>query len=399
MTSDPILRVTMLGGFELYYGQETVRLKKRQSAKPVQLLLLLLYNRKAGISRHMAIEALYGPEAEIDIMNNLNVTVSQLRKLLRDTILPEENYIYIDIGRYNFQSSFPVQVDTEEILSLRQKAASAKGKERAELLYRLCTLYHGRFLPELDGEEWVENIRIYCQRIFQESMDELCHMLWETQSYQEILHLTSHAARLFPFDEWQAWQYECLLAQGQIHEAKKLYREVEALYLKELDAPPPKRMRQQIHLPRRASGEKMQNVQMIRDQLDEADQKGPYCLPFPSFLDAYNLICRMSKAASQPVCLMLCTIRGGDRRSRQGRELCQTAMEQLEASLYQNLRREDAFTRYSRYQYLSVLIGVSEADCGSISRRVSEHFFRIGSRPKITLDCQTVPSVLQTGQN
>lgn len=247
MTDKPILRVTMLGDFALYLGQEPVRLKKRQSAKPIQLLQLLFYDRATGISRHRAIEALYGPETGIDTANNLNATVSQLRRLLRDTILPKENYIHTDIDRYSFKSSFPVQVDTEEALSLQREASAAKGREQMELLYRLCSLYHGRFLPELDGEDWVEAARIYYQRIYQESMDQLCRMLWETRAYQEILRLTDRAARLFPFDEWQAWQYECLLAQGQVQEAQKLYREVEMLYLVGLDAPPPERMRRPLH--------------------------------------------------------------------------------------------------------------------------------------------------------
>ena len=393
MTDKPILLVTMLGDFALYLGQEPVRLKKRQSAKPIQLLQLLFYDRATGISRHRAIEALYGPETGIDTANNLNATVSQLRRLLRDTILPKENYIHTDIDRYSFKSSFPVQVDTEEALSLQREASAAKGREQMELLYRLCSLYHGRFLPELDGEDWVEAARIYYQRIYQESMDQLCRMLWETRAYQEILRLTDRAARLFPFDEWQAWQYECLLAQGQVQEAQKLYREVEMLYLVGLDAPPPERMRRPLHTSEKVVREEVQSVQMIRDQLDEADQKGPYCLPFPSFLDAYNLICRMSETAGQPVCLMLCTLRGGDSRSKSGRELCCSAMEQLERSLCQTLRQEDAFTRYSRCQYLSVLIGVAEADHGAISRRVSEHFCRTGGRPKLTLDCQIVSSV------
>lgn len=393
MTDEPTLQVTMLGSFELHYAQEPIRLRKRQNAKPVHLLQLLLFNRETGISRHRLIESLYGLETGIDTANNLNAAVSQLRRLLKDTILPDENYICTDVDRYSFKSSFSVQVDTEKVLSLRQKAAAAEGRERMERLYELCSLYRGRFLPGLDGEDWVEAARIYYQSVYRESMDELCRMLWETRAYREILRLTDRAARLFPFDEWQAWQYDCLLAQGQVTDAQKLYREVEALYLSELDSPPPERMRREQHTPGRAHREEARSVQMIRDQLDKADQKGPYCLPFPSFLDAYNLICRMSEAAGQPVCLMLCTLRGGDSRSKPGREQCCSAMEHLEASLHHTLRQEDAFTRYSRCQYLSVLIGVAEADCGAISRRVTEHFCCVGDRLRLTLDCQTVPSV------
>lgn len=388
---DPLtLRVTMLGGFELHYGLEPVRLKKRQNSKPVQLLKMLLYNRKTGVSRQKVIEALYGQQAEIDTTNNLNATVSQLRRLLQDTILPRENYICADIDRYRFQSSFPVQMDTEDVLDLRREAAAAEGRERMELLYGLCSLYRGRFLPELDGESWAEVARSYYQGIYQESMEELCRMLWGARRYQNILRLTDRAAKLFPFEEWQAWQYKSLLAQGRMREAQDLYRKVEKLYLSELDAPPPERMRQRIRRSAEVPGGETQSVRKIRDQLDEAAPEGPYCLAFPSFLDAYQLINRMSGAVGQPVCLMLCTLRGGGSRSQAERELFSAAMERLELALCRALRQEDTFTRYSRSQYLVVLTGVEEADCGTISQRIAGQFRRGGSDRGPLLECQAV---------
>lgn len=392
MTGKMALRVGLLGAFGLRYGSETVLLKKRQSSKPVQLLQLLLYNRETGVSRQGVIDALYGPETEVNTANNLNATVSQLRRLLRSTPLPEENYICTDISRYWFRSTFPVLVDTAEVLSLRQEAAAAEGGERMKLLRRLCSLYRGRFLPELDGVSWVEVARSYYQRIYQESMEELCRMLWEAQDYQTVLGLADHAATLFPFDEWQAWQYESLLAQGRLRDAQKLYREVEKLYLSELDAPPPERMRRRMYTPAGVPRREAPNIRMLRDQLDEAAKEGPYCLPFPSFLDAYHLISRMSEAAGQPVCLLLCTLRGGGSRSRLEREMFSAAMEKMETALRQTLRQEDAFTRYSRSQYLAVLIGVEEAVCGSISQRISGQFHRSGGSQDLSLDYQTVSS-------
>lgn len=387
MTDRPTLQVTMLGGFELHYGLEPVRLKKRQNSKPVQLLQMLLYNRSAGLSRQSVIEALYGQQVEIDITNNLNATVSQLRRLLRDAALPRENYICADSDRYSFQSSFPVRMDTEEVLNLRQEAAAAEGRKKMELLHGLCSLYRGRLLPDLDGENWVEVARGYYQGIYQESMEELCRMLWKDQRYQVVLRLTDHAAKLFPFEEWQAWQYKSLMAQGRMREAQELYKQVERLYRSELDAPPPERMRQRIRRFAEESQREVRSVRKIRDQLDEAAPKGPYCLPFPSFLDAYQLINRMSGVVGQPVCLMLCTLRGSGSRSRMGRELFCAAIERLELALFRALRQEDTFTRYSRSQYLVVLTGVEEAGCGAISRRITGQF--CGGR-EFALECQAV---------
>lgn len=387
----PILQVTMLGGFELRFNGEPVLLKKRQSSKPVQLLQLLLYHRMTGIPRRNVIGALYGPETGIDTANNLNATVSQLRRLLRETCLPEENYIRAAADRYRFESSFPVRVDTEEALELRQRAAASEGRERIDLLTRLCALYQGRLLPDLDGEDWVEAARSRCQRIYRESMEQLCRALWDARDFQTLLTLSDRAAKLFPFEEWQAWQYESLLAMGRIQEAQELYRRVEKLYLTELDAPPPERMRQRLRSPAGELWWEARSVRAIRDQLNKVDQEGPYCLPFPSFLDAYHLITRMSGAAGQPICLMLCTLRGLDRRARADRELFRAAMEQLETALCQALRSEDTFTRYSRSQYLAVLVGAAEEDCGAIAGRIRDRFHQNGTQG-LALECQSVPS-------
>lgn len=389
MNERRIFRVTMLGGFELRYNEEPVRLKKRRSTKPLQLLQLLLYYREKWISRQTLIDELYGPETDIDTANNLNVTVSQLRRLLRDSGLPRGEYIQTNMDGYRFQSPFPIWVDTEEMLALRKEALSTEGEERRELLGRICALYRGRFLPELDGESWVETARGYFHKIYGESMEELCRMLWDAGDYQTLLHLTKHASKIFPFDEWQTWQYDCLQAQGRLREAQELYRKTEKLYRSELGIPLPERMRKQIETPMDAEWE-VRSVRSIRDRLDKARQEGPYCLAFPSFLDAYNLISRMGEIAKQPICLMLCTLRGGSSRTEREREILGGGMERLETVLRTALRQEDIFTRYSRRQYLVILAGVEEKDCNVISERMTGLFQAEGQ--SLTLECQSVSS-------
>lgn len=388
MAEGAILEVRMLGNFALRYGREPVRLKKRQDARPVRLLQLLLSSREAGLSRREVMEALYGPGA--DAASSLNTTVSQLRRLLRETSLPEENYISTDAGRYRFQCSFPVRTDAEEVLALRREASAAEGEVRLDKLCKLCSLYRGRFLPGVAGARWAETARAQYQKIYQESMEELCRMLWEAKDYQTLLRMADCAAKLFPFDQWQVWQYESLVALGRVRDAQALYRQVERLYLVELDAPPPEELRRRMGTAAGALQGETQNVRAILDQLDEAGREGPYCLPFPSFLDAYQLISRMSGAAGQPVCLMLCTLKGGESRSELGRAMFLAAVGQLEEALRRTLRQEDGFTRYSRSQFLVVLIGVEEADCGVIAQRVTERLRRAGGSQRFQLDCQAV---------
>lgn len=388
MDSEKRLMVYMLGGFEMYYDGAPIRFKKKLTAKPLLLLQLLLNNREAGVSRRAVTEALYGEETEVDTGNGLNATVSQLRRLLRETRLPQENYIHVRMDRYFFESSFLTWVDTEAVTALRQEADLSTGEERLELLYQICDLYHGRFLPELDNEVWVEIARAEYQRLYRDSLDEICRTLNERGDYDAILRLTGVAAKLFPFDEWQVWQQECLIRQGRIKEAYELYRRVEKLYLTELDAPPPERMRSRFRSPEKEPWRKADNIGAVRSWLRESDLDGPYCIPFPSFLYMYSLITRLSSISDTPFCLLLCTLSTSDGRTNPTAGEFHEAMEQLEGVLEKSLRWEDVFTRYSRSQFLVILLGATEENGSVAANRVKSRFEALIGERKIRLSCQ-----------
>ena len=143
----------MLGGFEMNFEGTPVHLNMKGSSKPIQMLQLLLHAGEGGISRRALMEYLFGQEPENDAANSLNVTVSRLRKLLRESILPGESPIRVRIDRYFFECSYPLWIDTREVERLRTAADLSVGAERMSLLYQLGDLYRGSFLPELDGEE------------------------------------------------------------------------------------------------------------------------------------------------------------------------------------------------------------------------------------------------------
>ncbi len=388
MDSEKRLMVYMLGGFEMYYDGAPIRFKKKLTAKPLLLLQLLLNNREAGVSRRAVTEALYGEETEVDTGNGLNATVSQLRRLLRETRLPQENYIHVRMDRYFFESSFLTWVDTEAAAALRQEADLTTGEERLELLYQICDLYHGRFLPELDNEVWVEIARAEYQRLYRDSLEEICRTLNERGDYDEILRLTGVAAKLFPFDEWQVWQQECLVAQGRIKEAYDLYRQVEKLYMTELDAPPQERMRARFRNPEKEPWRQAENIGAVRRWLKDSNQDGPYCIPFPSFLYVYNLITKLSSITDTPFCLLLCTLSNSDGRTNPTARDFHAAMEELESVLEKSLRWEDVFTRYTRSQFLITLLGAPEENSGVVASRIEQRFGELIGNRKLRLDCQ-----------
>ena len=366
------LKVYMLGGFEMYYDGIPLQFGKKLTAKPLQLLQLLLYHGEDGVSREKVIEALYGQRAEIDAANNLNATVSQLRKLLRETHLPDGNYIHIRLNRYFFEAPMETWLDVETVKELRKEADLLSGDERYECLSRICELFRGRLLPELDGEPWVEIAKADYQRLYRDSLTELCRMLREKEDYNEILRLSSLAAKLFPLDEWQVWQQEALLALGKVKEAQELYLQVEKLYMEALSAPPPEAMQQRYKKPDRKFWRRTESAENVRKWLSEENVGEANSIPLPAFMVVYNLVSKMSNA-DNPFCLLICTLNEKNSHSAPNEERFSALMDSVSNIFTKSLRLEDVFTRYSRNQYLVLLTGAREENLELITKRISDN--------------------------
>ncbi len=124
-----LLEVRMLGGFQLIWQGREFQVGKKQTAKALRMLQILLHAGPSGVSREQLLENLFGYDAEGDIANNLSVTVHYLRRLLRESCLPQENYIHTKGGRYWFASSFPTEVD---VLVFQKLIDQAKGRPKAK---------------------------------------------------------------------------------------------------------------------------------------------------------------------------------------------------------------------------------------------------------------------------
>ncbi len=115
------LEVRMLGEFAMFYGGELVEVSKIQTSRTMHLLQILLYAGEKGIPRQKLMKHLFEREPVGDLSGNLRVTTHNLRKMLKNTQLPEEPYIYTNNQHYRFACSFPVQVDALLFRELLEK--------------------------------------------------------------------------------------------------------------------------------------------------------------------------------------------------------------------------------------------------------------------------------------
>ena len=106
------LQIRMLGDFSITYHGQRLCLKNSLTTKSMIALQLLLYRGEAGAARETLVDALFYNDNSADPLNNLKVTVSNLRRFLAGAGLPPEMTVRAKSKRYYFSSPEPVWLDT-----------------------------------------------------------------------------------------------------------------------------------------------------------------------------------------------------------------------------------------------------------------------------------------------
>lgn len=384
------LEVRMLGEFAMFYGGEAVEVSKIQTSRAMHLLQILLYAGEKGISRQQLIKYLFEREPVGDLSGNLRVTTHNLRKMLKNTQLPDEPFIYTNNRHYRFACSFPVRVDAILFRELLEKAKEQEGTKRIELLKEACQLYQGHFLPALYGEEWVVIAEADYQRLYFESMEELCCLMKEREEYEEMLPLCIRAAELYPFDEWQVWQMDCLVALGRSKEAMALYEKTAEMYFDELSIAPPKRMLEYFRRMSDHISLGTGDFQEIQERLKEKEERtGAYYCSYPSFVDTYRMLVRIMERSGESVYLLVCTITDEKRRVIEDEERLKEASERLSEAIREALRQGDVYTRYNMSQFLVILLGIRKEECPITIGRIDACFRKKESSRKIEVSYRT----------
>lgn len=385
MEKENCLTVRMLGDFTMTYCGQLVEIGKNQTTKVMQLLQILLYAGPQGIARSQLMECLYDSDMEGDRANNLRVNIFYLRRRLEETDLPKETYIRTGHGRYYFNSSFPVEIDAVCFRQFIEEAEQKKDEERFELLKKACYSYVGCFLPALAGEEWAAIEEARLQNMYFSALEEVCQWMKEREQYTELLPLVSRAASLYPFEEWQIWQMECLIGLKRPKDAIALYEKTSELYFNELDMPPSKKMVECFRRMSRQIQLNTSNFHEIQFMLQEKEETGgAYYCPYPSFVDMYRMMVRVMERSGQSVYLLLCTLDA--KKQAENHERLKELSGKLSASIQEALRRGDIFTCYNLNQYLVILTGICKEECSIVTYRIDACFRKRESSRRIHIN-------------
>ncbi len=389
----------MLGGFVLCFQSQEIAVPMRLQSKSMQLLLQLLKAEGEGIERNDLVNLFqrdcYDRQKQI---NNFYQQIYLLRRAIKRAGFPAGEYIVLKGSRYYFTLDYPVETDTGSLdrilLRIQDRNSEADSVSRKKLLLEFCRTYTGEFLPMLSGEEWVNMESACYHKWYARYLKQLCEMLKQEGSYEEMLELCAAASQMHPYDEWQMMQIDCLMSMNRYEEAMRIYEETAQMLFEELGIP----VNDQAISRYRSISSRLSytanTLNNVMEHLQEPENlHGPYYCSYPSFLDIYHVLSRIGERAGTKMLLLICTLKrseagqasGGkpeakDQGESEGSSLrgkLKPEMEQFCQVLDGGIRNGDVYTRYSANQFLMLLIGADQADGLIIIRRLQDRWSKI----------------------
>lgn len=371
------LSVKMFGGFSASYGDEVLTFGRQRDSKFGQLFQILMTRPGQGFSKSYIAESLYEREAVEDSNASLNNTIFRLRKYLEASPLPSGDYLHLKEGVLSFGGGVEVESDVWKFENADRECQKEQDADRkAEICRKACDLYRGEFLPQLSNEQWViEKSRSY-QKLYFRMLKYLLHYLKEEGDYKSAARVAARASELYPYEGWEIWEIESLMAQGSYKEAEGLYRKM-AAHIQEpgeyLSGKQQARFREIGARMRQPEGTE---EEISRYLMEPAVRQGAYACTLPGFSDCFRMLKRVTVRGVKGFGLFLCTILDAGGRPASDREYCERQGKKLCASFETYLRRGDVYTRYSEGQYLLLCIGAGKENAAEIGMRIDMDYRR-----------------------
>ena len=369
------LEIRMLGTFSVNYAGREIVIDRNAVSKTTQLLQMLALHGQEGISKAGLIDALYGRETVENKNGSLNNTIFRLRRQLKAAGLPDSQYICIQNGMCTWDEAIPLWVDVCEFQNLAEKSQSKTGQEEIRLCRKAVACYTGEFLPNMIGEAWVTVENVHCKELYTNCVRKLCEYYMKEEHYEETLRIATSASVIYPFEDWQLWQIDSLMAMSRYQEAMEVYEKATKLVLDELGLPPSPEMLRRFRIMGEHVSQTAEVTEDIRKRLDEKVHiEGAYYCSFPGFIDIYHVFSRMMERNGATVYIMLCTLKGISVKDGYIEGKDREASELLAEAIRGSLRRGDFYTRYSYSQYLILFSDIRMENCKIVSDRIQKRF-------------------------
>lgn len=372
--SETLLRVQMLGDFSLDWGGRTVSITNR-SRKLSLLLAILLLERPRPVACLQLAQQLWKEDLPPASFSPLKALIHRARTLLDQLWEGAGQALIISQnGSYQWSEKLSAVTDLETFQQLCRKIKNAPEKPfPLSLARQALALYQGDFLPGLGNHPWAASRRETLRQQYLQLAVQVLPALAETRQWQEILQIT--AVGDTEDQTLCRWQMEALLRLGRRQQSIRLY---EALYqqtLSQRGVLPSPELRALYREARRDQDPQSVTAVTLLEQLRETEDSGAFFCEFDFFQAICRIISRMSQRTGAPLHCALLSLTAADGRTL-APFILSRAMNHLQEILLARLRRGDAFTRCSAFQFALLLPQASYTNGQLVCRRITRTFIR-----------------------
>lgn len=355
-----IIRVNMLGSFSLSVDGKVVLEEQGQSKKVWNLLAYLIANRNRSLRPTELPELLCSDERIDDPAKAVKNLIYRLRRLLKSSQLPHEEYIIQKGGIYRWNTEIPLELDIDLFQESWKEAKNAHLNNELALknYLRAISLYVGKFLPHFVYDEWVQSWASNYQRIFMECVANAFTIIETRKGYESILPICEKAIALDPFDEEIYTIYiKSLSKLNRQREALNAYETITGRLYSKMGVNPSKKLTTLYKSMLKSLKSVETDLVTIKQDLNEqCVLEGAYYCEYEIFKDIYRFIARGVERKGESVLIMLCTLTDNkDATLDLEVEHVEKTMAKLKMVIGDSLRKGDLYARYSCSQYVIML--------------------------------------------
>ena len=367
-SGDIQLRIEMLGGFVIVYGETHITEQAKRVSKIWKLLQYLIAHRHKTVTQEELIEFFCDDEIVSNPGSAVRTMVYRARGVMAAAGFPNaEDIILTKNGGYMWNNSIPCVVDAEEFEALCKTAGvDTDENEQLEHLLQAAELYKGDYLQYSSSEIWVLPLSRWYRSMYFSCVHRAIELLSDAGRITESEQLCTKALRIDPFDEIMLeYHLRSLLAQGKNTEALDQYKKMETMYYDVLGVNFSDSLRalyNQIQHPGVRDGVSLEET--LDSWLEGADTPGAfYCDP-SVFKTLFQIESRSVPRTGRTAYIVRFDAihepgaRGGG------------VMAQFAKAIPATLRMGDLFTRSGPGQYLLMLSSLTYEDCKMLIDRI-----------------------------
>ena len=344
------------------------------------LLQYLISQRGREITQNELIDLLWSDSR--NPANALKTLVHRTRAVLDDMIPDGGRLIAGSHSSYAFIESDECVIDSSLFKEYINKAEdeSLSRTRRISMYKKAISLYNSGYLAVTAGETWVQPINVYFHALYNSAVDKCAQLLYPMGKFSEIITLCERATMLDQSDEkMHANLIRAFVAMGEYERAAKQYNYIRTYLMEQYGAAPSAHLTELYELTVKPRNDVQNNLDAVIGDLsgdDSKERKGVFYCQYEIFKYIFRLYKRESMRLESKLSICLVSAVDNSGNELEDIKLLEKAMDKISFSISNSLRMRDVYTRYSRSQYLLLLLEADESSFDGIEERIMTRFRR-----------------------